>query len=205
VENVRRVSLAEEEEPSIYGSLQQTGSSAGFLLIRSDLPTADVVDLASRAVRELDPELPFHTVTTMDAVVAESVDRERLLLALFGAFATVAALLAAFGVYSVVAYATARRLREMGIRASLGARPGDLLWSVVGRGMVPVALGTAAGVVAALAAADAMRGFVYGIGVRDPLSYGVVTAGLLLVAAVACTVPGRRAMANDPMRALRDS
>lgn len=203
VENVRRVSLAEQEEPGIYGSLQQAGSSAGFLLIRSALPTADVVDLATRAVRRLDPVIPFHTVTTMEAVVAGSVDRERLLLALFGAYAAVAAILAGFGVYGVVSYATARRIREMGIRASLGARPADLMSSVVARGMLPVGVGTIVGTTLAMVASDAMRGFVHGVGVRDPLSYLAVVAVLAVVALVACVVPGRRALSVDPMTALR--
>ena len=203
VDNVHRVNLTVQEEPSIYGSLIQNGSSNGFLLVRSSLPTADVVDVVAASVGELDAALPFYTVTTMEAVVRDSVGRERLLLALLGAFASIAALLAAFGVYSVVSYSTANRTREIGVRVSLGAQPRDLMRSVIGRGMLPVALGLGFGTALALLGAGAFSGFIFGVGVRDPLSYAAVALGLGAIAIVACIVPGFRALRVDPVVALR--
>ncbi len=203
VENVHRAKLTVQEEPSIYGSLIQWGSSNAFLLMRSTLPTADVVDVVAASVRELDAALPFHTVTTMEAIVRDSLGRERLLLGLLGAFALIAALLAAFGVYSVASYSMANRTREIGVRVSLGARPRDVMRSVIGRGMLPVALGLSFGTALALRGAGAFSGFVFGVGVRDPVSYAAVALGLGAIAIVACIVPGRRALRVDPVVALR--
>lgn len=202
-DNVRRSSLTVEEEPSIYGSLVQHGGSNGFLLVRSELPTHDVVDLVTGVVRGIDAALPFHTVTTMETVVGDSMGRERLLLALLGAFALIASTLAAFGVYSVVAYSTACRTREIGVRISLGARRADIMNTIVGRGMLPVLLGVVAGLLATLAGAGALSGFVFGVTVRDPFIYATVAGGLAAIATVACIVPGRRAQRVDPVEALR--
>jgi len=202
-ENVRRLNLTAEEEPSIYGSMVQNGSSSGFLLVHSGLPTDDVVNLVASVVGRLDAALPFHTVTTMEEVVRGSVGRERLLLGLLGVFALIATVLAAFGVYSVVAYSTAGRTREIGVRVSLGARRADIMRTVVVRGMSPVLLGVAAGLSLTLAGAGALSGFVFGVAVRDPFIYAVVAGALAVIAIVACVVPGRRAQRVDPVEALR--
>jgi putative ABC transport system permease protein len=203
VDNVRRESLTVDEKPSIYGSLLQNGSSSGFLLVRSELPTEDVVALVSGVVREFDNALPFHTVTTMGAMVRESIGRERLLLGLLGAFALMATVLAAFGVYSVVAYSTAGRTREIGVRISLGARRADIMRTVLSRGMAPVLLGAIVGLGVTVVGAGVLSGFVFGVTVRDPLTYVTVAGLLAAIAVAACVVPGRRAVRVDPVDALR--
>jgi predicted permease len=203
VENIRRTSLKVEEEPSIYGSIVQNGSSSAFLLVSSELDTTDVIDVVTAALRNLDPTLPFHTVTTLEAVVAESSGQERLLLALLSAFAAIAVALAGFGVYSMVAYSTAQRTREIGVRVALGAQRGDVLRGVVTRGLVPAVTGLAIGIVAAVAMAGTFASFVFGVGVHDPLSYGVVAGGLVMLTVLACVAPGRRALRVDPVVALR--
>ncbi len=201
--NVRRSSLTSEEEPSIYGSMAQNGSASGFLLVRSELPTDDVISAVGVAVRGLDSALPFHTVTTMEAVGGGSGGGERRVSGLFGAFALIATLLAAFGVYSVVAYATAGRTREIGVRVSLGARGADIMRTVMVRGMMPVLLGVTAGLSITLAGAGVLSGFVFGVAVRDPLTYAAVAVLLAAIAVVACVLPGRRAQRVDPVEALR--
>jgi putative ABC transport system permease protein len=203
VDDVHRVSLAEREEPSIYGSVIQNGSSSGYLIVRAGLPKEDVVDLVAAAVAQFDPELPFHTVTSLGEVVAGSVARERLILVLLAAFAGIAILLAAFGIYSVVAYSTTQRTRELGIRSSLGARPAELMRSVVARGMAPVVVGVVVGVGLGMLAGRALSSFLFAVGAGDPVSYGAVVIGVLMVALLACLVPARWALRVDPIAALR--
>ncbi len=202
-ENVRRESLKVDEEPSIYGSWIQNGTSSGYLMIRSQLPPEDVADIAAAALHEIDPTVPFHTVTTMNEIVAGSAAQEQLLLALLATFAAIAVALAAFGVYSVVAYATARRSREIGIRVSLGARAADVFRSVATRGMTPALVGVVTGLALTAALAGFIASSVYGVSVRDPLSYVVVASGLTALALMACVIPARRALRVDPVVVLR--
>ena len=122
---------------------------------------------------------------------------------LFGAFATVAILLASAGIYAVVAYAVIQRTREMGIRLALGARPSAIVSLVVREGMVFPVIGVVVGAVASVASAGVLRASLYEIAPTDPMILGVTIALLLLVSAVACGVPGRRATRVDPVEALR--
>jgi ABC-type antimicrobial peptide transport system permease subunit len=107
------------------------------------------------------------------------------------------------GIYGVVAYGVAVRTRELGLRMALGARTGDVRRLVLRQGLAPVALGAAVGIAGALAAARALRGLLFGVGVADPVTLGAVTALLAAVAVAAIWVPARRATAVPPMTALR--
>jgi putative ABC transport system permease protein len=142
-------------------------------------------------------------VAALDAVVHDSVARPRFQTTLLALFGTLALLLAAVGVYGVVAHGVAQRRRELSVRLALGARRGDLLRQVVQRALRPVGLGVLVGLAAAVAAARALSGIVYATSVREPATYAAVTATLVLAAVLAAYLPARRAAAADPAQALR--
>ena len=139
----------------------------------------------------------------MEEVVDRSVAQRRFQLTLMGVFAASALLVASLGIYGVVAYSVARRRNEIGIRMALGAQRSQLLGLMIRQGMAPVAVGLAAGVAAALLLGRAIRGLLFGIQPADPLTISAVIVVLLLVGAVACLIPARRAAGRDAVAALR--
>ena len=128
---------------------------------------------------------------------------ERIAVAFAGAFGLLALVLAAVGIYGVVAYTTRQRTHEIGIRMALGAAKGDVFRSVLGQGLRLALAGLAAGLIFSLAFTRLLRGMLFGIGAVDWLTFAVVPAILLLVALAACLVPARRAASIEPMQALR--
>jgi putative ABC transport system permease protein len=154
-------------------------------------------------VGELDPTLPLFDVATMPARIGASLAPARLALAALASFAALALLLAMLGVYGVVHYSTAQRTREMGIRLALGARPRDLVRLVVRQGVGLALAGIAAGVVAALSAGRALGGLLYGVEHSDPTSFAAGAGLLVLAAAAASYLPGRRAARVDPALSIR--
>jgi putative ABC transport system permease protein len=173
------------------------------LVVRSSSNPAGVVSAVSAAVREIDREIPIRDVLTMDDLVANSLTQQRFNLLLLGAFAGLALLLAAIGIYSVLSYSVRRRIQEIGVRLALGATLSDIFRMVVVEGMKPALLGVTLGAVGALALGRVMASFVYGIKPTDPLTFVAVAITLALVALLASIVPAFRAARVDPMAALR--
>jgi ABC-type antimicrobial peptide transport system permease subunit len=136
-------------------------------------------------------------------VRSTSIAWPRFLTTLLGVFAAVALALAAVGVYGVMSYSVAQRTREMGIRIALGAKPGDVRRMVIAQGFSLALGGIGLGLAAALVLSRTLRALLYDVAPRDPLTLGVVSAALALVALVACWIPARRATGADPLRALR--
>jgi ABC-type antimicrobial peptide transport system permease subunit len=147
--------------------------------------------------------MAVYDIRTMAVVRAASVAQRRFILVLASAFGTLALLLAAVGVYGVMALIVGERVQEMGIRLALGAQPIQVLSLVMRQGMSLAFLGIGVGVAAALGLTPSMASQLYGIGVADPMTLLGVPLLLLLVALMACLFPGRRAMRTDAMAALR--
>ena len=135
--------------------------------------------------------------------IAASLARQRFTMVLLAAFATAALLLAAVGIYGLVAYTITRRTAEIGIRVALGARAGDVLGLVFGQAGRLVGLGLAAGFAGALGLTQLMSALLFGVSPHDPLTFGAIALLVCLVAALACLLPARRAIRIDPMVALR--
>lgn len=168
---------------------------------------ADAEQIAAaipRAVLAVDPGVTVSDQTTMEAVVADELWRERLTAALTGIFASVALGLAAIGLYAVVAYSVSRRTREFGVRLALGATGADVRRLALADGLRPVAIGAAAGMALALALSRFVETLLYDVSPADPIAIGGATAALLAVAVLAAWLPARRASHLDPVIALRD-
>jgi len=144
------------------------------------------------------------TIASMESAVSASIERERILSVLLGAFSLVALVLGAVGVYGVIAFSVGRRTREIGLRMAMGARPGSVLTLVVRQGLALGALGIGLGLVGALAAGRVLEGFLYGVSGSDPLTLAGVALTVLLVVMVASWLPARRAAGVDPLVALRE-
>jgi putative ABC transport system permease protein len=154
-------------------------------------------------VAELDPNLPLFRVRSMEQIAGDAVAQPRVYLLLLTLFAAVAVLLAALGIYGVLAHAVAQRTREIGIRLALGAARREVVTMVVRQALLLAASGLAAGLVLALGATRLIRGLLFGTEPTDAATYAAVAAALLCVALAASYVPARRASRIDPIRALR--
>jgi len=173
------------------------------LAVRTAADPASVSNAVREQVRAMDKDLPLYNVATMDQLVSQSVAQPRLNLLLITSFAALALLLAAVGVYGVMAYAVTQRTQEFGIRMALGASPRDVLRQVILEGGKLAALGLALGLAAALALTRLMASLLYGVAPSDPVALGAAAAVLTLVAFAACYLPARRATRVDPIEALR--
>lgn len=155
------------------------------------------------ALAEIDPNQPLVRVRTMEDNIFANAAQPRFRTWLLSIFAALALLLAAVGIYGVMSYSVTQRTNEIGIRIAMGARPGDIFRVVVGEGLRLAFIGVAAGVCGAFALTRILRGFLYGVGPSDPLTFVATAAVLTLVAVAACFFPARRATRVDPIVALR--
>lgn len=175
----------------------------GFSFVIHTDPGVDGNAILARALKTVDPLQPAYRIESMGAVVDKRVASQRSLVTLVGAFAAVAAFLAAFGIYGVVSHQTSQRTREIGVRLALGARPRDVVTMVVGQSMRPVGIGILAGLAAALACSTVVRSFLYATSELDPWVHAGVAAFVAIVGLGASVVPAVRAAAIAPASALR--
>jgi putative ABC transport system permease protein len=173
------------------------------IVVRTDGSPEAFVPALRQRVRELDPEIPLANIRTMEDWVSNSAAQPRLNARLLSLFAAMALLIAAIGIYAVLAYSVTQRTREIGLRIALGAQPGSVQQLVVSEGMKVGLIGIAIGLVGAFVAAPALASIVYGVPVRDPTTFVSVAIVLSIVALAACFIPARRAAKVDPMVALR--
>jgi predicted permease len=156
-----------------------------------------------QAVWSVNPNLPLASVRTMQDVYDKSVARTSFTLVMLGIAGAMAMALGMIGIYGVISYTVSQRRREIGIRLALGAQRGDVLQMVLSQGARTAFVGVAIGIAAALGVTELMRGLLFGVSARDPMTFGVVAALLILVAFLASYIPARRAMLVDPLVALR--
>ena len=202
VSDVKQRSLTEGFTPSVYVYTRRPSGRATFV-VRTSVPSPTLNQPVVAAIHGIDAEQPVVDIRTMMQVLDGGLTSQRVSALVLGIFAAVALLLAAVGIYSVLAYIVRGRSREIGIRAALGARPADVLRLVIVEGMSPVLVGIAAGTVAALASAKVMKTLVFGVSASDPLTLAAVAATLALVALMASLVPAYRALRLDPVKILR--
>jgi len=173
------------------------------LVLRTSLDPASLVSAVRQQVRALDKNIPVYAAQTMDDLFAAEVASQRFNAGALVGFAGFAILLAAVGIYGVVAYAVSQRTREMGVRIALGARRGNVLRMILNQGFRLALTGVGLGLAASFALTRLMTGLLFGVKPSDPPTFILVTAALLAVALAACWIPAHRATRIDPVVALR--
>jgi putative ABC transport system permease protein len=201
--DTRQTDLKVGPQPTIFLNQAQTPMYFGALVVRTALPPAAVASAVEQAVHAVDPDQAISHVESMDQVLSASVARPRLESVLLGIFAAVALLLAAIGLYGVLAYSVSQRTREIGIRMALGANSSDLVRQVIRDGLVLMLPGILGGLAASLALTRLLGSLLYNIQPTDPLTLVAVCGLLLLVGILASWLPARRAAAVDPVGSLR--
>jgi predicted permease len=200
--SVRASSLTEEPGMSVYLPDWLQADADMSLVVR----TAGKENLAAavrRTIRELEPQAAVPELETMRQIVENSVAAQRFQLTLLLGFAAAALVLASLGIYGVLAFATARRTSEIGLRMALGAEPKQILAATLGTGMAPVLIGIAGGLCVSAGLSRVLQGLLFEVRALDPLVYVVTSAALLFVAVLACLIPAQRAAALSPVEALR--
>jgi putative ABC transport system permease protein len=203
VADVKQGSLVDEARPQMYAPQSQTALEEMALLVRTGADPAQLPPAIRQVVRSLDPDVPVSEFRLLDDIRSASLSTDRFRTILLGAFAGLALLLAAVGVYGVISYGVTQQSREIGIRMALGARRAEILRLVLGEGMLPVAVGLVVGVLAAAALSRFLGSLLYAVAPLDPSTFAAMSAVLTVVALAACLLPARRATRVDPVRAIR--
>jgi predicted permease len=195
--------LGEPATPFMYFAQQQRFSPGQVIVVRTTVDPESVAPTLRAEVAALDPTLPLANVQSMNRQLGIALLPARLTGAVLGVFGLLGLVLAAIGMYGVMAYSVAQRTREIGIRMAIGAAAGDVIRLVMRQGLRLVAIGGAIGIVGAVAASRALSGILYGGGENDLLTFVAVPIILIGVAMLATWVPARRASGTDPLTALR--
>jgi putative ABC transport system permease protein len=203
VADVKFNTLNAADVEEMYLPMAQVPWPHTTLLVRSETSSQTLVAAVRAKIAEVDPNLPVAGISSMEEVVGASVAQPKLTMQFVGVFAGFALLLAAIGIYGVMAYTVTARKQEMGIRVALGARPADILRLVVGQGMRVTLIGAALGVAASLALTRLLASLLFRVQATDPLVFSAAAFVLVGAAFVACYLPARRATRVDPIIVLR--
>jgi predicted permease len=208
VRNARQNDWTSPPDDEIYLPYHQRPDSMGLsyltFVLRTRQDTNDIADTVIREMSAFHKNLPISEVATMERVISDELWRQRLAAVLMGAFAGVAVLLAAVGIYGVISHSMRQRTQEIGIRMALGAEPSDLVALALREGMKPVFVGTVVGLCLALSLTRFMQTLLYGVTAADPLTFALILSALLTVCVLANLIPARRAARTDPLTALRN-
>jgi ABC-type antimicrobial peptide transport system permease subunit len=208
VADVRQRGLETPSRMAVYLPYDQDTTRRSLRAMMLFARTAGEPESMSRSlqaeVRAIGPDVPVQLVSTLETAIRRSLASRVFSLVLLGCFAAVAVLLAAAGLYGVISYSVARRVREIGIRMALGARKADVLRAVFARELGWLAGGLVAGLSGASALARFLRGMLFGVEPGDAWTFLAVICILLVVAALACWAPAARATRVDPVRAIRE-
>ena len=203
VADVKQDSLTSNRTLAVYRPFAQAPIPSMNVVLRTTADAGIVANLLRETVGALDRTVPVSDVATMTHVVATSMARPRFAAILITAFAAIAMVLGAIGIYGVIAHSVAQRTREIGVRMALGAAPRDALWMVVRRGAWLTLAGLLLGTLSALATTRLFSGLLYGVSAHDPVVFAAGGILLAVVATLACYLPARRATRVDPTVALR--
>ena len=203
VGDVKEGTLDKEPTPTVYYIHSHLSYGEMVFVMRTENDPMALAEPARKVIQELDRELPVSQVRPMTTVIRQTFARQQFSTVLLDGFSLASMLLAAVGIYGLLAYSVTQRTREIGVRVALGAEPGSIVRMVVASGARMVVAGAAAGLAAALALSGLMKSLLFGIGPRDPLTFIAAPALFVAVALVAAYVPARRAAKVSPMEALR--
>jgi putative ABC transport system permease protein len=202
VGDVKYEGLETPTAPAYYLPFKQSPLRSMYLVLSTSLPASTIVNSVRAEVGAIDPEIPVAKVATIEQLVDKSVAQPKFRTFLLGVFSSVAILLAAIGIYGVVAYSVSQRTREIGIRIALGAQAADILKLVVRQGLRLTLIGVAFGLVGAFAITRVIANLLFGVGAADPVTFIGVSLLLILVSLAACYLPARRASQVNPVEAL---
>ncbi|HEY6829370.1 MAG TPA: FtsX-like permease family protein, partial [Gemmatimonadaceae bacterium] len=205
VKDIKSDGLDIDGVPHIYVSAYQDSNKRLSLVLRTALLPAALEPQLRRQIQSIDPTLPVFGVASMNDVLNRSVASRRFSADLVGGFGGLAALLAAIGIYGLLAYMVGQRSRDIGIRMALGARREDILRMFLSRGVALAGVGVVVGLIIAASSASVMASVLYGVRPRDPAVFLIVPLLLFAVAILASYLPARRATQVDPLIALREA
>jgi putative ABC transport system permease protein len=203
VGDVRQIGLDTSPAEGFYLSSNQRPQLAMSVVVRTEGPPLALSNAVRSRVLAIDKDQPVTSLQMMEEVVSSSISNQRFTFLLLGLFAAVALVLAAIGIYSVMAYTVTQRTGEIGLRMALGAQSRDVLRLVVSQGMTTALIGVAVGLAGAFALTRVMTSLLFSVTATDPITFVAIPVVLIGVALAACLVPARRAIKVDPMIALR--
>ncbi|MEP7273475.1 MAG: FtsX-like permease family protein, partial [Acidobacteriota bacterium] len=204
VGDIKHFGLDEPELPQIYLAYSQRPDIFASLVVRTSGDAMSFSNSVRAAIWSIDKDQPVWKVRTMEWLLDRSLGGQRFMVQLLGIFSLLALVLAAVGIYGVMAYAVSQRRNEIGIRMALGAQAADILQMVIRQGMTLTLIGVVMGLIAAVGLTRLMSNQLFGVSANDPLTFFSMALLLTMVALLACYLPARRATKVDPMIALRN-